>query len=93
MEERKTDTVHKFTLSQRSHGLVTGVQDVKSFDETEILLTTSSGKMAIKGEKLHVCQLNLEKGEVEIEGRVDHLSYMSKNVEKDGQSVLRRMFR
>ncbi len=73
--------------------MVDGVQDVKSFDETEIQLTTSAGKMIIKGEKLHVCQLNLDKGEVELEGRIDSMSYLSKNLERDGQSFLKRMFR
>lgn len=92
MEEKRTENVHKLVLSQRSNAMLNGVQDVKSFDETEILLTTSAGKMIIKGEKLHVFQLNLEKGEVEIEGRVDSITYMSKNIERDRKSVLKRMF-
>jgi sporulation protein YabP len=71
---------------------MTGVQDVKSFDETEILLLTCAGRLLIKGEKLHVRALDLGKGEVEIEGRVDSLTYLSKNVEKGGQSILKRMF-
>jgi sporulation protein YabP len=93
LEDKQPESIHKLILTQRSSGIVTGVVDVQSFDETEILLTTCAGKLAIKGEKLHVRQLNLEKGEVEIEGRADSLQYMSKNVEKGGESLLKRMFR
>lgn len=93
MEEKKSESGHIFTLEQRNHGMVTGVQDVRSFDETEILLLTTAGKIMIKGERLHVRQLNLEEGEVELEGRVDSIVYMAKGTEKNGQSVLKRMFR
>lgn len=92
MEEKKMDPGHRITLLQRNSGIIKGVQDVRSFDETEILLMTTCGNLIIKGEKLHVRQLDLEKGEVEVEGRVDNLTYMSKNIEKDRRSVLKKMF-
>lgn len=93
MEEKKTYLPHKLMIENRREGTVTGVSDVMSFDEKEILLLTQSGKISIKGEQLHVKRLNLEKGEVDIEGRVDSLLYMSKNVEKKEESFLKRMFR
>ena len=77
----------------RQGGRITGVRDVNSFDEKEILLFTDAGKLVIKGEQLHVKQLNLEKGEVDLEGRVDSLTYLSKNTDKKEESLLKRMFR
>ena len=47
----------------------------------------------IKGEQLHVKQLDLKKGEVDLEGRVDSLTYLSKNTDNRDESLLKRMFR
>ncbi|MDC7291669.1 sporulation protein YabP [Blautia schinkii] len=93
MEERKVLPPHKLMLENRQGGTITGVRDVNSFDEKEILLLTDAGKLLIKGEQLHVKRLNLEKGEVDIEGKVDSLTYLSKSTDKKEESLLKRMFR
>ena len=73
MEEKKILSTHSLMLENRQNGRITGVKDIKSFDEKEILLFTQAGKLVIKGEQLHVKQLDLEKGEVDLEGKVDSL--------------------
>lgn len=93
MEEKKALTPHRLMLENRQGGTITGVRDVSSFDEKEILLLTVEGKLLIKGEQLHVRRLNLEKGEVDLAGKVESLSYLSKNTEKKEESLLKRMFR
>ena len=72
------DNTHSLMLENRQGGRITGVKDVKSFDEKEILLFTQAGKLVIKGEQLHVKQLDLEKGEVDLEGKVDSFAYTTK---------------
>ena len=69
MEDKKILSPHSLMLENRQGGRITGVKDVKSFDEKEILLFTQAGKLVIKGEQLHVKQLDLEKGEVDLEGK------------------------
>lgn len=93
LEEKMAKTPHRLSLDDRKSGTLTGVRDVSSFDEKEILLLTAEGKLLIKGEQLHVKRLSLEKGEVDIEGRVDSLTYLSKNTDKREESLLKRMFR
>lgn len=93
MEERKTTLSHKLMLENRQGGTITGVLDVHSFDEEEMILLTEAGKLVVKGEQLHVKRLNLENGEVDIEGKVNSLTYTSKSVEKKDESLLKRMFR
>lgn len=66
---------HKFMLTNRRTCLVSGVCDVLSFDLSEILLETDQGMLMIKGSDLHVNRLTLEKGEVDIEGKIDSLTY------------------
>ena len=60
MEEKKILSTHSLMLENRQNGRITGVKDIKSFDEKEILLFTQAGKLVIKGEQLHVKQLDLE---------------------------------
>lgn len=75
MEESKAGKSHKIILGNRNSGSITGVLDVISFDITEVLLETEQGMLNIKGKDLHVNRLNLEKGEVDVEGTIDALSY------------------
>lgn len=93
MEEKKAGRMHSLTLENREHGSLTGVQDIHSFNENEILLLTDAGKVLIKGEQLHVKGLDLVKGEAEIEGKVNGISYLTKNAQKQQESLLKRMFR
>lgn len=55
--------------------MVNGVADVLSFDLSEILLETDQGMLMIRGTDLHVNRLTLEKGEVDIEGKIDSFTY------------------
>ncbi|MBQ6843274.1 MAG: sporulation protein YabP [Agathobacter sp.] len=75
MEENKITKSHKIILGNRTSGSITGVLDVISFDITEVLLETEQGMLNIKGKDLHVNRLNLEKGEVDVEGTIDAFSY------------------
>ena len=93
MEEKQPAGVHCFSLENRRKAVITGVQDIHSFNENEILLQTEAGKVQIKGEQLHVKSLDLEKGEAEIEGKVNSVSYLTKNAQKKEEPLLKRMFR
>ena len=88
MEER----LHRLTLSQRKEGTITGVVDVFSFDEHEILLKTSQGMLTVKGKELHVSRLELEKGDVDLEGQVDALLYTGQEPKQKQGSLLSRLF-
>ena len=75
MEENKMNKSHKIAVTNRNSATITGVLDVISFDITEVLLETEQGMLHMKGKDLHVNRLNLEKGEVDVEGTLDALSY------------------
>lgn len=92
MEEKKISEAHKIWISGRKNGTVSGVNDVRSFDENEILMDTDMGMLAIKGKGLHISRLNLEKGEAELEGQVDSLAYSAKgHRKKKEESLLKRL--
>lgn len=94
MEEKQYSKAHKLILSNRRTGTITGVSDVISFDITEILLETEQGMLMIKGADLHVNRLTLEKGEVDIEGRIDSLAYSEvTSFQKQSESLIGRLFK
>ena len=66
---------HTFILDNRQEGTITGVIDVVSFNDKEILLKTVAGVMTIRGENLTLTRLNLEKQETDIQGMVDSVVY------------------
>ena len=75
MEEKNIIPTHKIVLNNRRTGNFTGILDVISFDINEILLETEMGMLHIKGKDLHVNRLNLEKGEADIEGEIEAMTY------------------
>lgn len=96
MEEKNTilRSTHKLVVNQRKTAQITGVKDVISFDMNEVLLETDMGMLQIKGKDLHVNRLNLEKGEVDMEGVVDSLAYSEvSDFAKKGESLVKRLFR
>lgn len=84
---------HRVSLDQRRDCKITGVIDVHAFDENTILMETVDGMLTIKGNGLHVSRLNLEKGEADVDGRVDSFAYSDKNtLAKKGEGLLTRLF-
>lgn len=93
MEEKQSMKTHSLLLEERKFGRVTGVRDIHSFNEHEIIVLSEAGKILIKGDQLHVKSLNLEKGEAEIEGKINNFSYLTSAAKKKEESVWKRMFR
>lgn len=91
--EEKVMHSHKLTLDNRKEASVTGVKDVISFDEKEILLQTEDGRLQIRGSQLHVKGLDLEKGEAALAGHVDSLVYLSKDSPQKEEPFFTRLFR
>ena len=85
---------HKLILNNRRTCNLTGINDVLSFDENEIILETEQGMLMIKVNELHVNRLMLDKGEVDVDGRIDSFTYSEQsNMAAKGESLLARLFK
>lgn len=94
MDEKTGTRPHKLILHDRSSGSITGIQDVVSFDENQVVLDTDMGLLTIKGKDMHVSRLTLEKGEVDVDGIIDSLVYSSNvSYRKSGESLITRLFK
>ena len=84
---------HTLQIDRRNRTAVTGVVDVSSFNEEEIVLRIDSGDMTITGHGLHIAKLLLEDGQLHIDGRVDGVLYENGATAGEKGSVLRRLFK
>ena len=66
---------HKLTLNGRKNLSLTGVTEVVSFDDVQIVLKTGMGLLNVHGQNLQLKNLSLEGGQVAVDGEIDALIY------------------
>lgn len=66
---------HRIHLEERSALSVSGVEEVESFDENTISLSTSQGGLTVRGQDLHIEKLSLDGGDLKVEGTIDSITY------------------
>lgn len=94
MEEKQMPRAHKIAVIGRTGVTITGVSDVLSFDENEVLLETEMGMLTLKGRQLHICRISLELGEADLEGKIDSMVYSEKGHKKKQEgNLMTRLFR
>ena len=67
--------VHHLFLEDRKVLSLTGVSDVESFDDKTVIAVTDIGELTVLGANMQITKLNLETGDLSVEGRVDSLTY------------------
>ncbi|NLA11249.1 MAG: sporulation protein YabP [Firmicutes bacterium] len=85
---------HRLVIENREHTEITGVLHVDSFDDEEVIMETELGLLAVRGENLHIKHLNLDQGEIFIEGLLLELAYAeNKQMRMRGKTLLERLFK
>lgn len=74
-EKRTVQLPHQVIMQDRRALTVSGVSDVDSFDEATVVVYTDMGELTVKGENLQIHRLNVETGELTMEGNIDSLTY------------------
>lgn len=69
---------------------LTGVTDVKSFEDKEVVIALSSGGLTVRGASLNVEELNKATGALTVSGQVTSLTYTGGG-EKGG--FMKKLFR
>ena len=81
---------HSLSLEERKKLSVSGVTDVESFDENEIVMETGGGCLVIRGEDLSISKLSVDNGDVNVQGLITELHYEESTPR---QSLWERLFR
>lgn len=90
MERRESEIgklrarAHSIHIDNRMRTSITGVMDVLSFNEQDVVLMTEAGALNIVGSGMHLSRLNLEDGQICIEGELLALDYEPEQGEKRG---------
>ncbi len=93
MEQKQEVGAHKLSLIGRKSLSLTGVKEVVSFDAKEVILETVQGVLLLRGDEMNVTRLLVEKGEVDLDGRIDSLIYTERGRgSKRSESFAKRLF-
>jgi len=75
MSEKISKPKHRLVAEQREAVAITGVVDVISFDEEQVVCETDAGVLILRGAGLHVSNLNLDSGSLDIFGMIEAIVY------------------
>lgn len=88
---------HVLNIDGRKRLMLQGVQHVGSFDEQEITLDTNMGFLQLKGEGMHITHLNLDVGNLVVEGIINGLEYVegktSRGARARGKGIINRLLK
>lgn len=83
MEDIKNNN-HKVIIENREKIMISGVVDVESFDEREIFVYTTEGQIILSGEDFKINRLNVDTGDVEVEGYINEFKYTGADKSQGG---------
>lgn len=95
VENRETQG-YRLILTNRELLEANGIIEVESFDENQIIAASKLGPLLIKGERLHIIQLNLEEGKLVIDGEVGSIQYIENKklkMKQKGKGIIERLFK
>lgn len=93
MAEIKTNfKKQNILIEDRNKVTITGVEQVESFNDNTIILRTVKGGMVIKGEELNVGKLNLDDGNIKVDGIINGINYVEKDYTQKG-NIIGKIFR
>ena len=79
-EEKNTKIMpHNLFLNECEKLSLTGVTDVKEFDDKSVICFTSRGELIIKGNELKVDKMDTTSGDMEVCGKISALIYTGEN--------------
>ena len=81
---------HTLTMEGRERARLTGVAAVCCFNEREIVLETSEGEIALLGEGMHIEQLNLDEGQLDVTGEIAGVEYNGPAKQKERRGLFAR---
>ena len=76
--------IQNIILENREKLSVSGVKDILTFDEDEIMLDTELGTLRVTGSNLKVEKLSVDTGEVLARGEINSMTYTDEAVRKGG---------
>ena len=94
LKMNKVETNQDVYISARKKLQVTGINKIESLNNEEFLIDTKMGLLLIEGTNLVMQQLDIEKGQIWIEGTINSLGYIDKeNKKKEKNNIFGKIFK
>ena len=84
---------NNITIENRQKITVTGVVDVVSFNEKEVIAKVDETHLTIFGFGLHIGKLDLDDGILVVDGLIGGVEYAEMPDLKNGQGIFSRLFK
>ncbi|WRS28235.1 sporulation protein YabP [Oscillospiraceae bacterium MB08-C2-2] len=75
---------HNIIMENRKNLTISGVMDIDSFNEETVVAFTEQGELTVRGNNLHINKIDVDTGELTMEGEIDSLSYSDQKPNKGG---------
>lgn len=82
---------HSISLKNRSDLLISGVEQIYSFNDKKVDVQTCDGRLVIDGEGLDMNKLNLEENLISVQGTINSIIYSKSR--KAQESFLKKVFK
>lgn len=93
VETSMTEKRSSIGLEDRKTLTLTGVLEVINFDEQKILLNTTLGTLTLKGSGLKMKKLDVQNGDVIIQGYINSMAYSGKREKVSKENIIGRIFK
>ena len=88
MIENHEEIKHDVVIKSRKHLEMSGVSDVTSYDEHEIIVQTNGSKASIDGDSLKIERFNAQVGELIVNGNINGIYYFAKEPIKKKKGIV-----
>jgi sporulation protein YabP len=88
MTEKKQ---HSIIVENRKKIVLTGVKEVESFNDSDMIIITNAGALRIRGRNLEVSKVSTESGDLEMSGIVTSMHYS--DTERSPNNLITKLFR
>lgn len=86
--ENSTVSTHGITLNGRKGGSLTGVKEVLSYSDEQLILDTAEGALTVSGKELKIGKFSSLDGTLAFSGQINALKYDAPSV-----PLLKRIFK
>ena len=87
MIEASKDIKHDIILKSRKKLEMSGIKDVSSYDDKEIVVQTDGTGISIEGDGLKIERFDSENGELIVNGLINSIYYFVKESSKKKKSI------
>ncbi|EJO5347468.1 sporulation protein YabP [Clostridium botulinum] len=92
-ELKNDDKISNLNLESRKKLILSGVNEVISFNEEEIMLKTTLGDLDIKGSNLKMNKLDVQNGDVIIVGTINSCVYLNSESKTNRSNIFSKLFK